>query len=188
MEYLIKNHEVSKIYPIFHAALPLIITEVPPIKKLKINRYSLIIGSLLSDIIDKPLFLLGFGNGRFLSHNLLFVVISFLIVHFFSRKNKSISFPFFMGLIFHLLLDLPSVPLLYPFINYDFGVVEEPLLFWISRLWTDPLVMITEGIGVLFIIYILFKNKLYHIDLISDYLKGLNQAFIQRSKAVEISA
>ncbi|MFX1502575.1 MAG: metal-dependent hydrolase [Promethearchaeota archaeon] len=187
MEYLVKNHEVSKIYPIFHVALPLIITEVPSIKKLKINKYSLIIGSLLSDIIDKPLFLLGFGNGRFFSHNLLFVVISFLIVHFFSKKNKSISFPFFIGLIFHLILDLPNVPFFYPFINYDFGVVEEPLLFWIRQLWTEPLVMITEGFGVLFIIYILIKNKLYYIDLISDYLKGVNQTIIKSSKEVEIS-
>ncbi|MFX1365471.1 MAG: metal-dependent hydrolase [Promethearchaeota archaeon] len=187
MEYLIKNHEVNKIYPIFHVALPLIFTEIPRLKKLKINRYSLIIGALLPDIIDKPLFLLGFGNGRFLSHTLLFAIISFLIVHFSSKKNVSISFPFFIGIVFHFLLDIPHVPFFYPFIKYDFGVVDEPFLFWIKQLWTEPLVIITEGTGVLFIIYILIKNKLYQIDKLSEYLRGINQTFIQNSKEVEIS-
>jgi len=174
-------------YPIFHATLPLIFTEIPQIKKLKINRYSLLIGSLLPDIIDKPLFLLGFGNGRFLSHNLLFIIISFLIVYFSSRKNKSISFPFLAGLIFHLILDLPYVPLFYPFISYDFHFVEKPLLYWIKQLWTNPIVMITEITGILFMIFILIKNKLYHMNQISDYLRGINQTFTQSSKEVEIN-
>ena len=175
-------------YPIFHAALPLIFTEIPQIKKLKINRYSLLIGSLLPDIVDKPLFLLGFGNGRFFSHNLLFVIISFLIVYFSSRKNKTISFSFLAGLFFHLILDIPYVPLFYPFIAYEFRFVEEPLLYWIKQLWTNPIVLITETIGLLFIIFILIKNKLYHMKEISDYLRGQNQAFTKSSKEIEIDA
>ena len=186
MAILIKNKEGNKIYPIFHAALPLIFTEVPQIKKLKINRFSLLIGSLLPDIVDKPLFLLGLGNGRFLSHNLLFITISFLIVYFSSKRNKAISFPFLAGLIFHLILDIPHVPLFYPLVSYEFHFVEEPLLYWIRQLWTNPFVLITEIIGLLFIIFILIKNKLYHIKEISDYLRGKNQTFTQSPKENEI--
>ncbi|NVM34758.1 MAG: metal-dependent hydrolase [Candidatus Lokiarchaeota archaeon] len=188
MAILIKHYEGNKIYPIFHAALPLVFTEIPQIKKLKINRLSLLIGSLLPDIIDKPLFLLGLGNGRFLSHNLLFMTISFLIVYFSSKRNKNISFPFLAGLIFHLILDIPYVPLFYPFISYEFHYLEEPLLYWLRKLWTDPFVFITEITGLLIMLFILIKNKLYHKKEISDYLRGVNQTFTKSSKEIEIDA
>jgi len=84
------------------------------------------------------------------------------------------------------MLDLPYVPLFYPFISYDFHYLEEPLLYWLKQLWTNPIVMITEITGLLFMIFILIKNKLYNIKQISDYLRGINQNFKQISKEVEI--
>ena len=113
--------------------------------------------------------------------------MSFLIVYFSSKRNKSISLPFLAGLIFHIILDIPHVPLFYPFISYEFHYVEEPLLYWLKQLWINPFVLITEIIGLLFIIFILIKNKLYHIKEISDYLRGINQTFTQGSKEVEIN-
>ncbi len=166
--------------------MPLILTEIPRIKRLKINRVSLIIGALLPDIIDKPLFLLDLGGGRLYSHNLLFVIISFLIVHFSSNRNKSISFPFLFGLISHIILDLPYVPLFYPFLSYDFYYIEEPFLYWLMKLWTDPLVIITEISGILFLLFIVIHNNLYHKRDIINYLIGFNQTLIQISKEKEI--
>ncbi|MFW9902060.1 MAG: metal-dependent hydrolase, partial [Candidatus Thorarchaeota archaeon] len=93
---------------------------MPRIKQFKINRFSLIIGALLPDIIDKPLFLLNLADGRLLSHNLLFVIVSFLIVHLFTKGNKYVSLPFLIGISSHIILDLPFVPLFYPFISYNF--------------------------------------------------------------------
>lgn len=146
----------------------------------------MIIGTLLPDIIDKPIFLLGLGEGRLFSHNLLFVIIGFLIVHFSAKRNKSISLPFLCGLISHIILDLPYVPLFYPFLSYDFYYIEEPLLYWLRKLLTDPLVLITETSGLLFIIFIVIHGKLYHIRDITNYLNGFNQTLIQTSKEKEI--
>ncbi len=147
----------------------------------------MIIGALLPDIIDKPLVLLGIADGRSFSHNLLFVIISFLIIHFCTKGNRSISLPFFSGLIAHLILDLPFVPLFFPFISYDFYYIEEPLIYWLRKLRTDPLVIITEIAGIVSIIFIIKYNKLYHFSDITNYLKGINQISIQSSKDINAS-
>ena len=160
-------------------AIPLLISEIPIIKKYKINRFALIIGSLLPDIIDKPLFLLGLANGRFFSHNLLFTIISFLIVFLVSKRNLEISLPFLAGMVLHLLLDLPYVPLFYPFITYKYIIVEEPLLYWFNALFTNPIVLSTEIIGIAILIFILIHNKLYHVEDIKNYLKGSSQITIK---------
>ena len=147
----------------------------------------LLFGSLIPDIIDKPLFLLGVADGRFFSHNILFVLISFLIIHLFTRGNKSVSLPFLSGLASHIILDLPFVPLFYPFISYNFYYIEEPLIYWIRKLWTDPLVLVTEIAGILSIIFIIKYNKLYHFSDVTNYLKGFNQNTNQSSKDINSS-
>ena len=159
-------------YPIFHVALPLVFTEIPKIKNLRPNRLTLIIGTLLPDIIDKSLFLLGYGNGRLFSHNLLFVGISFLILFLFTKRNLRVSIPFLLGLIAHLFMDMPQVPLFYPFLSYEFGIIEEPFWWWIKNLFTNPLVITTEITGLVFLFFILIKNRLYHMRDILIYLKG----------------
>lgn len=159
-------------------------TEIPQLKKLKINRFFLLVGSLLPDIVDKPLFLFGFGNGRFFSHNLLFLIISFSIVYLSSKRNKYISFSFLTGLIIHIILDIPHVPLFYPFISYEFTYLEDPLQNWVLTLLKNPFILITEIMGFLFVIFILVKYKLYHIKDIMNYLKGNNQILTQNSKII----
>lgn len=141
---------------------------------------------MIPDIIDKPLFLLGLGYGRLYSHNLLFVLISFLIVYISTKRNKSISFSFLYGLISHIILDLPFVPLFYPFVSYDFYYIEEPLIYWLRKLYTDPVVISTEVSGILCIIFIIKSNKLYHKSDIINYLTGANQQLIQISQEKEI--
>lgn len=157
---------------IFHVALPLIFTEIPRIKKLQINRFALVIGSLLPDLIDKPLLLLGLGTGRLFTHNLLFVLMSFLFLHFLTKQNLKISFPFLFGVIMHLILDIPYVPFFYPFISYEFIVIEEPFWYWFRALFTNFVVMITEVTGIILFILILVRNRLYSIKEIISYLKG----------------
>jgi len=133
---------------------------------------ALIIGTLLPDIIDKTFFLLGIGGGRMISHTLLFTFLSFSILHLITKGNKSVSLPFLVGTGSHLILDLPYVPLLYPFIYYDFPVIEEPIWYWITNLFKNPLIIITELIGIGILLLILIHNKLYHAKDIIYYLKG----------------
>ncbi|MFX1323292.1 MAG: metal-dependent hydrolase [Promethearchaeota archaeon] len=165
----------------------MIIFEIPQIKKFNLNRYSLIIGSLLPDLIDKPLLFLGLGAGRFLSHSLIAIFIIFLIVFGITKGNKKVSLPLLIGMIFHVILDLPNVPLLFPFISYEYIIIEDPFSVWITALLTNPLVIITEITGILFIVFILIRNKLYHIKDITDYLKGINQTLIKSTKEKDIN-
>jgi len=161
------------LFPIFHVAVPLIIFELPLIKKkYKFNRFALIIGSLLPDIIDKFLLFLKLGSGRGISHTILFVLISSIILHFITKGRKAISLPFFVGMVIHLILDLPEVPLFYPFIMYDFIIIDDPIGLWLYSLFNNPIVYLTEITGVLIFIFILINNKLYNIKEIVNYLKN----------------
>ncbi len=165
----------------------MIIFEIPQIKKFNLNRYSLIIGSLLPDLIDKPLLFLGLGAGRFLSHSLIFIFIIFLIIFGITKGNEKVSLPLLIGMIFHVILDLPDVPLLFPFISFEYIVLEDPFSVWITALLTNTIVIITEITGILFIVFILIRNKLYHIKDITNYLKGINQPLIKRTKEKDIN-
>ena len=162
-------------FPIFHVAVPLILLEIPPIKrKYRFNRIALIIGALLPDIIDKSLMLLNISSGRGISHTLLFVGVSFLVVHLWVKRNYLISFPFLIGLISHLILDLPEVPLFFPFIMYEFIYIEDPLSGWLYSLFNDPVVFFTEISGILILILILVRNQLYDRKRIMKFLRNKN--------------
>jgi membrane-bound metal-dependent hydrolase YbcI (DUF457 family) len=160
---------------LFHVAIPLLVFEIPRIKSfLNFNRLAIIIGALLPDLIDKPILLLSMGSGRGYSHSLLFVAILYLTV-FLVMKNKTlIANSLAIGVLFHLLLDLPAVPLFAPFIQYNFEIIEDPILYWINKLLFDPLVQSTEIIGLSSLIFILIHNKLFKFKKIFHYLTQNN--------------
>ncbi|MHA1659655.1 MAG: metal-dependent hydrolase [Promethearchaeota archaeon] len=163
-----------------HIALPLIIFEIPQIKKkYRVNRFALIIGSMLPDFIDKPIEVLGISSGRGYCHTLLFVFTSFMILYLTTRQNKPVSFPFLIGMLIHLLLDTP-VPLFYPFIPYDFVEIHEDVIgHWSNKLMVDYLVISTELIGIMIIIFIVINNKLFSVSKILQYLKTNSQITIE---------
>jgi len=164
--------EVFEFFLLFHVAVPLIICEIPFIKKkFEFNRFSLIIGSLLPDIIDKSLLFMNIGFGRGFSHTILFSLICVVIIYFIVKKKTSIAIPFFLGLILHLILDLPEVPLFYPFIVYDFLVIEDPLGLWLYKLFNDPGVYWTEIAGILILTFISINNRLFNWKNLVRFLK-----------------
>ena len=159
-------------FPLFHIAFPLLIFEMPQIKKkYRVNRLALIIGSILPDIIDKSFLFLQISSGRGYSHTLLFVLLFSAFIFLISKRNKALSLSLLIGLVFHLILDLPYVPIFYPFIPYDFSMVHDPLPLWIHTLMTDPKVYLTEIIGGFILGFIIINNKLYSIEEITNYLK-----------------
>lgn len=160
-------------FPLLHLAIPMLFFELPQIKETyKVNRYALLIGALFPDIIDKPLQLLNIGGGRAFGHTLLFLIIAFVSLHLLSKGNKSVSIPFLFGMIFHLILDIPYVPLFYPFISYEFPTSDLPAQeLWIEKILSDPYVYITEFVGLFILIYILISNELYGLNDIFNYLK-----------------
>ncbi|MHA1195664.1 MAG: metal-dependent hydrolase [Promethearchaeota archaeon] len=149
-------------YPFFHLAIPLILFEIPKVQeRFNINRLALIIGSILPDLIDKPLSILGLGSGRGYAHTLLFVGVVYIITLLVSKKNWMVSNGLLIGLGFHLVMDLPEVPLFYPFVYYDFIYIKTPVEFWFYRLLGNPGIMITELLGLGSLIYIGINKRLY---------------------------
>lgn len=126
---------------------------------------------MFPDIVDKTLLFLKVSNGRSYFHSLLFVFLSFLVLFLLSKGNKEISLSFLIGMLFHLLLDLPDVPIFYPFISYDFAYIDDPIPHWTMTLLTNPIVQLTEIIGLGILIFITAKYRLYKIDEIFKYLK-----------------
>jgi len=162
-------------FPIFHIAVPLILLEIPYIKnRYRFNRIALIIGALLPDIIDKSLMFLNISSGRGISHTLLLVIARFVIHHLFTQKKYLLSFPFLIGTLSHLILDLPEVPLFFPFIMYDFIYIDDPLSGWLYSLIHDPMVFFTEISGIIILIFILINNQLYSRKRIIKFLQNRN--------------
>jgi hypothetical protein len=164
--------EVFDFFLLFHVAIPLIFFELPFIKrKFEFSRFALIVGSLLPDIVDKSLLFMNLGLGRGVSHTMIFLLISFVILHLIVKRKINISCPFLLGMTFHLILDLPEVPLFFPFIVYEFIAVEEPLELWFYKLFNDPRVYLTEITGFLILTFILINNKLFNKKDIVNFLK-----------------
>ena len=133
---------------------------------------------MFPDIVDKTLLILKLSNGRSYFHSLLFVFLSFLVLFLVLKGNKEVSLSFLIGMLFHLVLDLPDIPIFYPFISYDFAYIDDPIPHWTRTLLTSPIVQITEIIGLGILIFIAAMYRLYKIDEIFKYLKttsGLSQ-------------
>ena len=173
---------VLNIFLIFHLAIPLLIFEIPKIKdKYEINRFALIIGSLYPDLVDKSLSFFNIGGGRGYAHTILFVLISFVFLFIITKGNKTIYFPFLIGMIMHLLLDMPRVPLFYPFISYEIMTYKSDIEQWLQTLLTNPIVITTEITGVIILIFIVINNKLYSISEFVNYLKTKPKITIKKT-------
>ena len=162
------------------------IFELPPIKKkFQFNRFGLIIGSLIPDLIDKALMFLSISSGRSYSHTLLFSVVSSLFVFLITKRSKTISISYFIGTLLHLLLDLPDVPLLFPFIPYDFTYKEDPFGYWLYKLLHDPLTYITEIAGLIILIFVFINHKLYSFKNIKEFLLKNSQKHLKIDNSQE---
>ncbi|MFC1897608.1 metal-dependent hydrolase [Chloroflexota bacterium] len=127
---------------------------------------ALMVGSLLPDIIDKPigqwLFAEYFSNGRIFSHTLLFLILITLFGVFYYRYYRKTWFLFLsLGTLMHLMLDqmwLAPETLLWPLLGLEFDRID--LTGWIGGIWyhlfTDPTVYVPELLGLLTSIWFLW--------------------------------
>jgi len=131
----------------------------------------LLVGSLLPDIIDKPigqwLFKEYFSNGRIFSHTLLFLIlITILGVFYYKHYGKtwflSLSFGTFMHLILDQIWRTPRT-LLWPILGLEFDRID--LTDWIGGMWrgllTDPAIYIPELLGLFIIIWFFCNAATY---------------------------
>jgi len=139
----------------------------------------LLVGSMLPDIIDKPvgiyLFRETFSSGRIFSHTLLFfVLLTFagLLIKRYSGKTWGVALSF--GTFFHLILDqmwhAPKT-LLWPIFGIGFERMETAN--WLGNilhaLFEEPEVYVPEIIG--FIVLLWFAWELLYHRAIIRFLK-----------------
>lgn len=123
----------------------------------------LMVGSLLPDIIDKPVgeyfFRNTFNNGRIFSHTLLFLVLlSATGFYLRERYRQTWLLTLAAGTFMHLLLDeiwLTPRTLFWPLLGLAFEKIE--LATWLSdifhELFSNPAVYIPEAAGLAIILW-----------------------------------
>lgn len=153
----------------------------------------LLIGSLLPDIIDKPLGYIilqkTISNGRVFCHSMLFLILIVLAgICIYQKRKKNwllvLSFGIFTHLIFDQMWLAPHI-LLWPLYGWSFPQGNSDILLWIEcmliGLITSPGTYIPEIIGalmLLFFIWQLMKSK----SLASFIIRGSIQEPITSEK------
>jgi len=134
----------------------------------------LLIGSLLPDIIDKPLGLIilqkSVSNGRVFCHSLFFLILIALAGIYLYRKQRRnwllvLSFGIFTHLVFDQMWLTPDI-ILWPLYGWSFPQGNPNIFIWLEDmlmgLITNPDTYISEAVGALvFLIFILqlIKSK-----------------------------
>jgi membrane-bound metal-dependent hydrolase YbcI (DUF457 family) len=119
----------------------------------------LIIGSMVPDIIDKPLEFLGFGSGRSITHTLLVImIILFSALYLYVKYKKTWLLAIAFGVLIHLMLDsMWAAPqtLFWPLHGWRFPATDlglEQIGRWWQTFLTNRGVDIAEGIGLIILL------------------------------------
>ena len=141
----------------------------------------LLVGSLLPDIIDKPLgqlvFRGTFANGRIFCHTLLFLlIISLAGKYLYRRTRKNWLLALSFGTLMHLIFDrmwLSPGTLLWPLYGWSFPKLAPDLVLWIqgilAALITEPYVYVTESIGA--VVLAVFLRQTVQLGALGSFIK-----------------
>ena len=123
----------------------------------------ILVGSLLPDIIDKPIgvffFRDTFSSGRIFAHSLLFLIILAAVgFYLYRRRHKTWLLALAFGSFVHLLLDsIWNTPntLLWPLLGFAFDRVEvsEWFSYWFWDLFVYPELFFTELLGLAILLW-----------------------------------
>lgn len=146
----------------------------------------LLIGSILPDIIDKPVgqvfFRDTFSNGRIFCHTLLFpLLVAFAGLYLYRRYRKTWPLVLSFGTFVHLILDqmwLEHRALLWPLYGFAFEKIdltgyEEGIL---HGLRTSPAVYVPEIIGagiLVWFVFMLIRGRRAHAFIRTGRLMGV---------------
>ena len=127
-------------YPLAHIGVALLLAKLFE-KRLKLKDYRVVaLGSMLPDLIDKPLTIIGIGPGRFVAHSLIFTVAATIV-------SRELGF----GCATHLILDRiweePKV-LFFPFLGIP-PTVHHTIYDFIRVLLTNRTVQASEIVGLI---------------------------------------
>jgi inner membrane protein len=141
----------------------------------RVDMRLLIVGSLLPDIIDKPvgafLFRDTFSNGRIFCHTLLFLILITLGgLYLYWRRNTLWLLVLSFGTFVHLILDrmwLEPRTLLWPLYGFSFPRTELTHWTWdmLHALLTNPAVWLPELGGAVIVgcfVWLLVRRGNFH--------------------------
>lgn len=141
----------------------------------------LLIGSILSDIIDKPVGMFLFGDGRVFTHSLLVTTLLLIIGGYLYLNHRQTGvLAIGIGTFTHLILDqmwLSPQTLFWPLLGYGFpiGARTNYIPTWVSIIFHNPYVYITEAIGLLIIIgfvWILIRENKFRLFILRGNISG----------------
>jgi membrane-bound metal-dependent hydrolase YbcI (DUF457 family) len=128
----------------------------------------LVIGALLPDIIDKPLGLLLFDNGRIFSHTLFFwLLLTAVALYYYLISRRSWPWLLSFGTFCHLVLDqIWLIPKILAWPVFGFSFPRGDAAGWLSSIFgglvTKPELYIPELVGGVILIWfavILIRQK-----------------------------
>lgn len=123
----------------------------------------LLVGSLLPDIIDKPVgqvfFRETFSNGRIFSHTLLFLILLTAAgCYLYRRRQKVWLLTLAFGTLMHIVLDqmwFAPATLFWPLLGFTFA--RSDLTGWVINLFqalrSDPVVYLSELAGLALLLW-----------------------------------
>lgn len=132
----------------------------------------LAVGSMLPDIIDKPVGEPLLGNGRIFCHTLFFAIV-LILAALVSFRKKGIVWPSLLaiGTVFHLVLDgmwLDPGTFLWPLYGFAFPRYEIDVSGWLESMlrafFTSPAVFISEVVGLAILVFlgvrVIYRKKI----------------------------
>jgi len=131
----------------------------------RIDLRVLLVGSMLPDIIDKPLGQIilrhSVNSGRILGHILSFLLIITLVgLYLYHSRNRLWMLILSLGTFVHLILDemwLEPQTLLWPLYGWTFPRFDLTISEWtqgmLRALFSDPAVYVSEAIGLTVLIW-----------------------------------
>lgn len=135
----------------------------------------LLLGSILPDIIDKPIGIILLNSGRIFTHSLtLSIILSGIgfLLYFIGKQVGILALA--SGIFTHIILDkmweYPQI-FLWPFFGWGFaeGVRENFIHVWLSMLFSQPEVYLPELAGI--VILLIFAWRLVRNDNVLAFLK-----------------
>ena len=138
--------------------------------KKSIDYRLVVIGSMLPDIIDKPLNLFSISAGRGYAHTLVFFIILYVISRHFGKEE--IAYAHLMHLFLDGLICSPGV-LFWPFYGYSFDSTGYTVKMYVDVVCTNVKVQVSEAFGLGAVTFFYFYAQLYKIpNMINMMLRG----------------
>ncbi len=119
----------------------------------------LLFGSMLPDMIDKPIGSLLFNRGRFIAHSIVFNIAWFLVAWFALPEHRERVVAVFSGALIHLVGDINEdsyEAFLWPFMGWQ---IPEGTQFAFLGGHKHTWVMVAELIGLTIIIVVGYKMR-----------------------------